>query len=249
MPVQVACPAATKPQVITMSDPAKKSLDRTANACHRVGWLSFWAQLSLSVVSAGILLFSVAFTSQVTSRASPKAAVCHGCCTTSFQSGHVPGALLCWLSIQSRCISCEHCFTKEYSPSECACVCTHRLTSVVHMQNGPSVTLYLTLFGIGASFLSTFWAYQYTRLAKRLRLYATRGPQGAEGRLTKASVRKQLWQVQMPCPSLQELTFGLCLHLECGQQTTAQSLPAKHIWERQQACCPVEPGTSAKLAG
>ena len=62
-------------------------------------------------------------------------------------------------------------------------------------QNGPSVTLYLTLFGIGASFLSTFWAYQYTRLAKRLRLYATRGPQGAEGRLTKASVRKQLWQV------------------------------------------------------
>ena len=48
-----------------MSEPAKKSLDRTANACHRVGWLSFWAQLSLSVVSAGILLFSVAFTSQV----------------------------------------------------------------------------------------------------------------------------------------------------------------------------------------
>ena len=48
-----------------MSEPAKKSLDRTANACHRVGWLSFWTQLSLSVVSAGILLFSVAFTSQV----------------------------------------------------------------------------------------------------------------------------------------------------------------------------------------
>ena len=62
------------------------------------------------------------------------------------------------------------------------------------MQNGPSVTLYLTLFGIAASFLSTFWAYQYTRLARRLRLYAQRGPQGSEGRLTKASVRKQLWQ-------------------------------------------------------
>ena len=52
-----------------MSEPAKKSLDRTANACHRVGWLSFWTQLSLSVVSAGILLFSVAFTSQVISAA------------------------------------------------------------------------------------------------------------------------------------------------------------------------------------
>ena len=64
-------------------------------------------------------------------------------------------------------------------------------------QNGPSVTLYLTLFGIAASFLSTFWAHQYTKLARRLRLYAARGPQGSEGRLTKASVRKQLWQVRL----------------------------------------------------
>jgi len=31
----------------------------------RYGWISFWVQLSLSVVSAVILLFSVAFTSQV----------------------------------------------------------------------------------------------------------------------------------------------------------------------------------------
>ena len=144
--LQAVCRASTKPQVITMSDPAKKSLDRTANACHRVGWLSFWTQLSLSVVSAGILLFSVAFTSQVRA------------CKLMREPVAVQQLTQCWV------------------------------------QNGPSVTLYLTLFGIAASFLSTFWAYQYTRLARRLRLYAQRGPQGSEGRLTKASVRKQLWQ-------------------------------------------------------
>ena len=76
--LQVLCRGAPKPQVITMSEPAKKSLDRTGNACHRVGWLSFWTQLSLSVVSAGILLFSVAFTSQVSSTA----AFQHGCASS-----------------------------------------------------------------------------------------------------------------------------------------------------------------------
>ena len=145
-----------------MSEPAKKSLDRTANACHRVGWLSFWSQLSLSVVSAGILLFSVAFTSQVLS---PSLA----CSELSALHAHV------------QCASMR----RPVARSSRLCV-----------QNGPSVTLYLTLFGIAASFLSTFWAYQYTRLAGRLRLYASRGPQGSGGRLTKASVRKQLWQAR-----------------------------------------------------
>lgn len=48
-----------------VSEAAKKSLGRAAKACRQIGWFSFWTQLSLSIVSAGIMLFSVAFTSQV----------------------------------------------------------------------------------------------------------------------------------------------------------------------------------------
>lgn len=48
-----------------VSEAAKKALGRAAKACRQIGWFSFWTQLSLSIVSAGILLFSVAFTSQV----------------------------------------------------------------------------------------------------------------------------------------------------------------------------------------
>ena len=43
---------------------------------------------------------------------------------------------------------------------------------VLDLQNGPGVSLYLTLFGVIASFLSTFWAYGLTRLSKKLRAYA-----------------------------------------------------------------------------
>ena len=39
------------------------------------------------------------------------------------------------------------------------------------LQNGPAVSLYLTLFGIVASFVSTFWSFGYTRLSRRLRGY------------------------------------------------------------------------------
>lgn len=62
------------------------------------------------------------------------------------------------------------------------------------LQNGPGATLYLTLFGIAASFLSTFWAYGLTRLSRQLRIYAQRGPQGAGGRIKKADVRSRLWR-------------------------------------------------------
>ena len=43
------------------------------------------------------------------------------------------------------------------------------LTTDSTMQNGPAVSLYLTLFGIVAGFVSTFWSFGYTRLARRLR--------------------------------------------------------------------------------
>lgn len=38
-------------------------------------------------------------------------------------------------------------------------------------QSGPPVSLYLTLFSIILSFLSTFWSFGYTRLSSRLRLF------------------------------------------------------------------------------
>ena len=43
----------------------RRNLQSAAAACRRFGWIGFWSQLTLSVVSAIILLFSVAFTSQV----------------------------------------------------------------------------------------------------------------------------------------------------------------------------------------
>lgn len=43
------------------------------------------------------------------------------------------------------------------------------------VQNGPAVSLYLTLFGIVAGFVSTFWSFGYTRLSRRLRGYLEGG--------------------------------------------------------------------------
>ncbi|KAK9807720.1 hypothetical protein WJX72_007137 [[Myrmecia] bisecta] len=115
-----AVQAVATPDVSSLdaSEPARYNLARAANACRRWGWFSFWTQLSLSIVSAGILLFSVAFTSQ----------------------------------------------------------------------NGPTVSLYLTLFGIVAGFLSTFWSFGYTRLARRMRSYLTAGPRDNVRRIRKSDV-------------------------------------------------------------
>jgi hypothetical protein len=98
----------TPPPPTAFSEAARKALFRAADATRRVGWASFWAQLCLSLTSAGILLFSVAFTAQ----------------------------------------------------------------------NGPAVSLYATLFGVVAAFLSTFWTYGYTRLARRLRALAAAAARG-----------------------------------------------------------------------
>lgn len=37
--------------------------------------------------------------------------------------------------------------------------------------SGPGVSLYLTLFGIVAGFLSTFWSFGYVRLGRKLATY------------------------------------------------------------------------------
>ncbi|KAK9827073.1 hypothetical protein WJX74_005567 [Apatococcus lobatus] len=101
-----------------ISEQARRNLVKAANACRRYGWLSFWSQLILSVVSACILLFSVAFTAQ----------------------------------------------------------------------NGPGISLYCTLFGVIAGFLSTFWAFGYTRLSRRMRGLLVAGPSANLQRLRKADV-------------------------------------------------------------
>jgi hypothetical protein len=55
-----------------LGEAARQSLAKATSAMRRYGWIGFWVQLTLSVVSGVILLFSVAFTSQVGNRAAGK---------------------------------------------------------------------------------------------------------------------------------------------------------------------------------
>lgn len=48
-----------------VTEPARRNLQAAASASCRFGWISFWSQLSLSVVSAFILIFSVSFSATV----------------------------------------------------------------------------------------------------------------------------------------------------------------------------------------
>lgn len=48
-----------------VSEVARQNLKKAAIACRRYGWISFWVQLVLNTVAAIVLLFSLAFTSQV----------------------------------------------------------------------------------------------------------------------------------------------------------------------------------------
>lgn len=96
----------------------------SSTSLRRWGWVSFWIQLALSLVSAVILLFSVAFTSA----------------------------------------------------------------------NGPRISLYMTVFGIMASFFSTFWSYGYTRLSQKLQRYAdaTEGSDVQSKAIKKKDVKRTL---------------------------------------------------------
>lgn len=101
-----ALPPMPDPPPERMGEAARKALSRATTAVKRYGWISFWVQLTLSVVSAVILLFSVAFTSQ----------------------------------------------------------------------SGPRASLYLTLLGILAGFLSTFWNFSYTRTGIKMQRYLEAPP-------------------------------------------------------------------------
>lgn len=58
-------------------------------------------------------------------------------------------------------------------------------------QNGPSISLYLTLFGVVAGFLSTFWSFGYTRLSRRLYRYLSAGADDSK-RIRKSDVLSTL---------------------------------------------------------
>ncbi len=50
---------------------------------------------------------------------------------------------------------------------------------------GPAASLYLTLFGILASLVSTFWAFGYVRMSRKLRSYMHAGPGADVPRIRK----------------------------------------------------------------
>jgi hypothetical protein len=44
------------------------------------------------------------------------------------------------------------------------------------LQSGPRASLYLTLIGILAGFLSTFWNFSYTRMGRKMQRYLEAPP-------------------------------------------------------------------------
>lgn len=128
-----AQPAAASTEPLDMvSEVARQNLKKAANSCRRYGWISFWVQLVLNSVAAVVLLFSLAFTSQVRQGSACCCALAGGCCWAC------PHALPCCQA------SCKAPCLPAPPPG---------------LQNGPSISLYLTFFGILLGFLSIFWSF------------------------------------------------------------------------------------------
>ena len=84
---------------------------------------------------------------------------------------------------------------------------THMCLTPSHVQpSGPSVSLYLTLFGIVAGLFSTFWAFGYVRLNRKLRAYLAAGPGANVPR-----IRKVLCHCVFVCDSGLYGALGPCL--------------------------------------
>eukprot|EP00878_Enallax_costatus_P015585 GHUV01016325.1.p1 GENE.GHUV01016325.1~~GHUV01016325.1.p1 ORF type:complete len:235 (+),score=30.82 GHUV01016325.1:198-902(+) len=76
----------------SLPEAARQSLAKATRAMSRYGWIGFWIQLTLSVVSGVILLFSVAFTSQVIDQQAQQATVT---ATTAVDSSSTDSASTC----------------------------------------------------------------------------------------------------------------------------------------------------------
>lgn len=61
-------------------------------------------------------------------------------------------------------------------------------------QSGPKASLYLTLFGILAGFLSTFWNFGYTRVALRMQQYLDAAPGQEVPKVKKQQVGGWWWE-------------------------------------------------------
>lgn len=144
------------------TEAAKANLRSAQASLQRVGFINFWLQLVLSVVSGIVLLFSVAFTPQVQAQR-----ICRH------------------LVLYSRRSACIDQKKQTYSfPKQ-----SNRSRRPVNFQDKNSVTLYMTVFGVLCGLVSTFWGYGYTRLAKSIRRYTEFREGKREGEKVK-EVRK-----------------------------------------------------------
>ena len=119
-----AAAAAAAPADSDAGEPAKRNLLTAADSTRRFGWLSFWSQLTLSVVSCILFAFSVAFAPTVTppacdyppallcilrttegllppSRTAPPAALCTVCLAGSLEPARPVGLVACSLAIDA----------------------------------------------------------------------------------------------------------------------------------------------------
>lgn len=63
-------------------------------------------------------------------------------------------------------------------------------------QNGPGISLYLTLFGIVLGFLSLFWSFGYVRLSRRLRAFLDAPTLDAAPKIRRSDVIAMLEKVR-----------------------------------------------------
>jgi hypothetical protein len=66
----------------------------------------------------------------------------------------------------------------------------------MRMQNSPSISLYLTLFGIIMGFLSTFWSFGYTRLSFKLKAFLESSSLETAPRIRRTDVINMLEKVR-----------------------------------------------------
>lgn len=123
-------------------DERQEDMLRAGTALRNIGWLSFWGQLALTVVSTTILLFSTGVPS-----------------STGIQV-RAPGwgSPAGWLRMLEgeRWLACRPPNRGPASP-------THLLTTTQF-----SVVDVATMFGIVCGYLSTFLAWSYTRAGMKL---------------------------------------------------------------------------------
>lgn len=195
--------------LLDVSEVARQNLKKAANACRRYGWLSFWVQLVLNTVAAVVLLFSLAFTSQVWF--APCLALSHAVDPLPCLCCRVGAAL-------RRLTSAPACTSQKVSAP-----CLKHASSLrcVLLQNGPSISVYLTLFGIVLGFLSLFWSFGYVRLSRKLRAFLDATNMDAAPKIRRSDVISMLEKVRV-LHSATGACLPACLQLAWQEQAAGQ---------------------------